>query len=290
MQIQHNRSKWNALLVDYQHRRISAMCANFKPPVHQLNFSFLSNAHDKMPFSQHRHTVDQMPKNDFTRQLRRQLQFLQTSSNAFDSGQHEEAVRLATTLRVLFHDTNSSTSLLKHLNVLDIPIATTVPSRPDTLAGRLHTMFGLTATMDAQGDGDPVVSIKLTPYGKAGLVHNRFLSAAEWWNEPIYILPDGGAFTRADIVKYAANKDGGAHVDKNLPDATFAISNQSMGYLVRRADPALGQGDWLISLVFVFCGELPDDAVAVENFLYFDIRQMATEVLNSPALLKLAEQ
>ena len=62
---------------------------------------------------------------DFKAQLRRQLQFLKASSAAFDAGFHDEAVRIATVVRLLVHQTKSSTSLLKHLNATTINLLST---------------------------------------------------------------------------------------------------------------------------------------------------------------------
>src|SRR5690242_19364364 len=57
--------------------------------------------------------------------LRRQLLFLAHSCSSYDHGFHDEALRMAVVLRVLFHDTKQSTSLLKHLNALATPIVST---------------------------------------------------------------------------------------------------------------------------------------------------------------------
>jgi hypothetical protein len=54
-------------------------------------------------------------KIDFTGQLQRQLGFMENSARAYDAGHRDEAIRLATSLRVLFHQTPKSTSLLRHL-------------------------------------------------------------------------------------------------------------------------------------------------------------------------------
>jgi len=56
-----------------------------------------------------------MPQ-DFKLRLREQLEFVSRSAEAFDEGHKQEAVRIATALRVIFHDTKYSTSLVKHLN------------------------------------------------------------------------------------------------------------------------------------------------------------------------------
>jgi len=49
--------------------------------------------------------------------LGEQIGFLERSCKQFDDGHEEEAFRLSTTIRVLFHETKKSTSLLKHCNL-----------------------------------------------------------------------------------------------------------------------------------------------------------------------------
>ena len=56
-----------------------------------------------------------MATRDFQHLLDRQLRFMENSCLLYDSGHREEAIRLATCLRIIFHDTNSSTSLLTHI-------------------------------------------------------------------------------------------------------------------------------------------------------------------------------
>ena len=54
---------------------------------------------------------------DLLVKLENQMAFIKSSASAFDSGNIREAARLATSVRVLLHDTNSSHSLLKQLGV-----------------------------------------------------------------------------------------------------------------------------------------------------------------------------
>jgi hypothetical protein len=58
-----------------------------------------------------------IPMPTFQQQLQEQIGFLDASCAAYDYGNKSEALRLATTIRVLVHDTSNSTSLLKHLGV-----------------------------------------------------------------------------------------------------------------------------------------------------------------------------
>ena len=51
--------------------------------------------------------------------LRTQIAFLRRSSAAFDAGQQDEAIRLATHVRILVHQTTSSHALLAQLGLLE---------------------------------------------------------------------------------------------------------------------------------------------------------------------------
>lgn len=76
---------------------------------------------------------------DFKAQLAEQLRSLALSCESFDAGFQDEAVRIATSVRVLLHDTKRQTSLLSHLNARKIQLATTVEtldaSRSAVLSG-----------------------------------------------------------------------------------------------------------------------------------------------------------
>lgn len=60
-----------------------------------------------------------MPRSpaDFAAHLSDQLAFLRTSAAAFNAGQVRDAKRIAVAVRVLVHDTRSSTSLVSHLGI-----------------------------------------------------------------------------------------------------------------------------------------------------------------------------
>jgi len=49
------------------------------------------------------------------KKLEEQVQFIRRSCNAYDQGAEEEALRIATSLRVIFHQTGASTSLITNL-------------------------------------------------------------------------------------------------------------------------------------------------------------------------------
>ena len=65
---------------------------------------------------------------NFVSQLDNQLRYIETSAREYDAGQIIEAIRIATSLRVIFHQTNRSTSILTHLQSNNIKLSTTLGS------------------------------------------------------------------------------------------------------------------------------------------------------------------
>jgi len=94
-------------------------------------------------------------------QLNRQLRYLRNSSDLFDSGDHDEASRLATVLRVLVHDTTKSTSLLKLLDIKDRILFADTGLYRDRLDEAMKKWVERT---------HPGMSIVATTPGEAGLV------------------------------------------------------------------------------------------------------------------------
>lgn len=193
----------------------------------------------------------------FRTQLRIQLRFLATSCEMFDKGDQEEAIRIATTLRVLLHDTKKSTSLLRSLDATDTRIITTcqTPFAPK----------GMSVAYDH-------VSM-ITPYGvRAQLETSRVYgdqSIQEWLDQPLIHWPPLH-FTRKSIILTVANKDGGAHVDSSLPSDYERITTSGFGS-------------------FTFGSGETKRVVPVTNIHLIALRQMAYELLNSPGLKALVE-
>lgn len=191
---------------------------------------------------------------DFIEQLRRHIGFLARSCASFDAGHTEEALRIAVTLRVLFHDTNNSTSLLTHLGLKSsaLVLTTFVPGYRENKEDRT---FSVSIPVFLNGLG-----ARSVPLGSAR--RHEFITASKWWDEIVAFTSD--KVSRKDVVLAAANQDGGAHVD-----ATPAKKTETMirGFLTIKR---------LVE------GKLIEQRINNDHFPL--LQQFGYEVLNSPEL------
>ncbi len=200
---------------------------------------------------------------DFQDHLARQLRFLERSARDFDSGQSDEAYRIATALRVIFRQTRKSTSLLTHLGASEVLIRSTVPDTtsmfPDMPPPEELEMFFISLCTPTLSD-----TLRLLPKA-VEQESDRMIPAPQWWDETFAVI-NGAKYTRRGLVLCACENDGGAHVDAELPPEYAAI----------KASGALG---W-----FHHGGGMSP----IEDAHLVFLRSMAFEVLHSPELRKLS--
>lgn len=177
-----------------------------------------------------------------------QLNFIQSSVRNFDEGNENEARRIATSLRIMFHETSRSHSLFKQINLNHNFFLWS--------SGELYTPSNLLSSwillqLNRSKDG-----LFYKPLG-TNSKRTFFLSYEDWWNEVIFD-DKKNVFTRKDIVTFVANQDGGAHVDKAL-DGKYAelVKHNSLGWTDGEGNPI------------------------VNNPAYNAIRQIALEVIIS---------
>lgn len=185
----------------------------------------------------------------FKDQLRQQLRFIENSCEAYDRGHIEEAIRIGTCLRVLLHDTRKSTSLLTHLSARHVPVLSTCKVRESIPHG---TVFDGLSGISGAG-----IRAKL---GQSSTLIE--MPAEAWWQQLVIGLGQGRNLSRAVIALTAANKDGGAHVDADLPDVYMKLVD----------------GVWTSTR---------DGKTVTDHHLLY-LRQMGYEILNSPGLAALA--
>ena len=144
--------------------------------------------------------------------LEEQRHLLQKSVNDIAGGDLVEALRVATVIRTLVHETGSSKPLLQQLDqnylqldILDVEPPKHEPLPPGTVAVdvlwfpvRIFVKSGVGAFLNAELN-----------------VENRGPSTlGKWWQRrEALIVPGAGGFSRKQVVLGLANKEGGTHVD-----------------------------------------------------------------------------
>ena len=189
--------------------------------------------------------------------LQRQLNFIRHSCDSYDRGFRDEAIRIAQQVRVMIHQTRSSTSLLTQLNATHIRLLTTVPPVSQ------NTVFwdGMSFMMATVKDNTPSFNVDAA---LAGGPFQKLFPVDAWWNQLLYVRNDI-RITRRNLVLTAANKDGGAHIDPNLT-AEYRELTQGLWKVVTEST------------------ETP----VLDSQLYF-LRQIGHEILHSSDLQQMAE-
>lgn len=198
----------------------------------------------------------------FREHLIKQLGFLRRSCEAYDANYIDEAIRIATVIRVLIHDTKKSTSLLNHLG------ATTINLLSTTEEPSSETFFYMGLGVKTATTTPDDITATYAPLFDGPIQH--FVPVSKWWNQVVYVLNPTTRLTRRDIVLAAANKDGGAHVDPKLDPMYEALAKEgATGALVYQRDGKVA--------TYTFT-----------NAHLVAIRQMGYELLHSPDLVSLS--
>lgn len=149
----------------------------------------------------------QLTKSDFEEKLDQQIELLYKSCQDFDYGYEISALHIASSLRVLLHDTKKSVSLLTHLDIKnDLKyISSTVNYIPSNMIA--HFGLGIIQSSSSEGKYIPNINIDFDT--------SKLVCFNDWWNE--IVLSDLTThITRRDIILGLADKEGGAHVDDKV--------------------------------------------------------------------------
>jgi hypothetical protein len=211
-----------------------------------------------------------LPQVDLRAALRRQLGFIRRSCESFDSGFHDEGIRIAQCVRILIHDTNRQTSVLTQLQAKVIKLISTcldIESKtndPNSLAfgARMLNFNG----MGRYHFGPEGISY----FPKLGDGMWRYeLPVAKWWTQTVFVLDATTTVSRMGVVLSAADKDGGAHVDPKLtPEYERLVIGGDLGCFTHE----------------------DGTQIPVSGHHYVALRQVGYEVLSSPELLALADE
>ncbi|MFD7841383.1 hypothetical protein ACFV4K_00385 [Nocardia sp. NPDC059764] len=143
--------------------------------------------------------------------LAQQLRLLRTACTGFDAGDEEQALTIATKLRVLFHQTRTSTSLVTHLGTA---APTTIHATKQHF-GDWRDLLGLTIDISS------ATPIRVSPLRDRAVLEP--VSIAEWWSRQPLLVHNATSIFRQRIILAVVNKDGGAHVDEELEEFYEAL-------------------------------------------------------------------
>ena len=168
-----------------------------------------------------KHKIDQTFE-ELCQHLEEHVQFLLMSSDAFDKGFEGEAKRLAVSLRVLFHDTKTSKSLLAQLGRKET--LNYIDSSMPFMEGNLLSEGGLVAIISRDKGPGYLAFLDDCP------IKSRIVSFEKWWLDPVFRDAKGSLLSRKDLILAMANQDGGAHVDPAL-NKTYAELSTTMNLM-----------------------------------------------------------
>jgi hypothetical protein len=158
--------------------------------------------------------------------LNEQLRFLELSVESYDGGFIGEAKRLATTIRVLTHDTTQSHSLLSQLNKKNAPFLDTAFNKT---SNNILSYGGLVALAKVQGDEEFKYMALLDEIPSP--FRDKWVNFDTWWTEPVFVNKENEEISRKKLILTACDQDGGAHIDPKL-DVIYdnLISGSFMGW------------------------------------------------------------
>lgn len=205
-------------------------------------------------------------------QLAEHFERLERRCNDYDNGHLTEAKSIAVLLRTVFHDGRTSRSLVTQL---------------DGWSRMINS-----SSVDAPGVGFPrLVQLRLSSAGSATFLAPlgdracQPVSASVWWTKDEIFRVGGEVLYRQSFVRWVADRDGGAHVDEELPDVYVLLARQGGGWA---QSPIQRDGATGCRVQRVGAANLARPASWIPAQVDASLRQMAYEVLTSDSLLQLA--
>jgi hypothetical protein len=218
--------------------------------------------------SQKRAKAKRREQRAYQQALAQQLRYIDRSCQIFDQGHGDEAIRIATQLRVILHQGSGKyKSLLQHLGTQK---GTRLLSTCERNVGPDAVMYHGMGQMQYKSDGE---TVEMTYYPSLGDVPNMVeLPVHEWWNQVVWVDTPVNApkvvLRRKDVILAAANKDGGAHFDELTPE---------YGHL---ATPGVAGS-------FTYTEAGARRFIPIPGTHFVCLRQMGYEILHSPGLIAL---
>lgn len=166
-------------------------------------------------------------KAELIKELQNQLDKIADFASMYDSGKTTYAQDIAVKLRVIFHNTNNSKSLLRQLKLEHIPFVDSAKRYSST---NMLSHNGLISSQTIVGPGHDGSWSYIAPLEKAVI---QIVGFENWWDSK-KVIADGqrNIFTRRKLILELADTDGGAHVDEGLKEDYHKLTRQnSLGWV-----------------------------------------------------------
>jgi hypothetical protein len=155
--------------------------------------------------------------NPLSERLGEHMKLMAVLCDCYDRGNDIIALSIAAAIRVLVHDTRSSTSLLTHLSRKNAQYLNSNFRNP-----REAVHLGLVRRINVGVNDGKGGEAKYWPlcderYFATPTDHFIFVPFEDWWNDRIF-ENHKSHLTRKDLVLAIADKDGGAHFDKEVEE------------------------------------------------------------------------
>lgn len=160
---------------------------------------------------------------DYREQLRDQIGFLQSSAKLYDMGTEAEAKRMAVSIRVLVYGEKESAQSQPLLGQMRLKKSMKFVSTAQPYDGRNLLAEQLLLEMRIDHNGMTYRPL----FENGGRFH--LLQYPDWAGEVVLTDKTHNVYRRKDLIKLLANKDGGAHVDANLPDSIAPLKSPDIG-------------------------------------------------------------
>lgn len=155
-------------------------------------------------------------KQFFAKKLEEQKHLLRAAIAGMAAGDLIQALTVAAIIRTLVHEAGGSKPLLKNLdpNYLELPILDRIMEPPKDHGGGVRSIT-FTCPISAKMSAPAGTVGLLTDLGSPPYVQSKL---GAWWDtNPCMVLPALGPFFRRELVLGLANKEGGTHVDADIP-------------------------------------------------------------------------
>ncbi|HLF35175.1 MAG TPA: hypothetical protein VI583_13115 [Cyclobacteriaceae bacterium] len=167
-----------------------------------------------------------LDKSSLIEQFKDNLRKIKFFCDTYDQGNESIALEIAVKLRILFHNSNNSKSLLRQLKLEDIPFISTSHKYNSKNLINHHGLLSIKTSIVNNILEKAILVPRLNDEVK------KVVTFKNWWSsEKVIAIKHKIFFTRKDIILELADTDGGAHVDDSLKEEYFNLSRMnSLGW------------------------------------------------------------